>query len=455
MRLLKELIISFWSFYKIPVMAPYPSTGYLDLFRLGGNLAFGLLRRPGNFDLPTTLVPWLQTTLANRDYPDGLMLNILGRKIFLVANRDLSDRILAAVPNQHTYIAGELKQQSMQVLAPAALTISQDDQWQALRPYNERVLATDQPHPYQASFLDQVQTAFQGNITRLEDIRQRMGTAMLGIVFGANQGTQQLVADVRRLSELVENPLQRLVFGRLEARRRDRLYATLKQLWQASQPTQAPSLLAMAHAAHPPEISETVLLQQIPHWMFTFTGSGSTLLGRTLMLITALPQVFRRVQQELAEHCPAGQPQTPDTIAQLTYLEACLLETGRLYPPVILTLHRSPQGDQFQQWHIPAGIDILQVFPLLQHPRDRPLQAIDFQPERWLTVPPEARELPYSNLFLRGARTCPGKDLILFVCKGAIAHLLTHQSLVPLSDRFSRNPWPTTFPDATIQFRSQ
>jgi cytochrome P450 len=437
-------------------MTHFPSIGFLNLLRLGGSLTVGFLRHPGQFNGKAALLTELRQLTVRLDRPEGLILNLFLKKILLICDRDLSDRILAAEPSQQTYVAGKLKQNSMAVLAPEALTVSQDEQWQRLRPYNEKVLATDTQHPYRAAFLAQVQSAFQDKVTNLDDIRQRMGTAMLGIVFGGNrQDSQQLVNDVRKLFELVENPLKRLVLGRFQTRRRQRLYGALRQRWQESQTTQSTSLLAMAHAVHPPDLDETVLLQQIPHWMFTFTGSGSTLLGRTLTLITAQPNVLARVQQELETHCPNGQPQTPDTIAQLTYLEACLLETGRLYPPVMFTLHRAPQGDEWKQWQIPAGIDILQVFPLMQLPSERDLKAGDFQPERWLATSEQDEELPYSNLFLSGARACPGQDLILFVCKGAIAHLLTDQTLKTSISHFSQDPWPLVFPDKDIRFQSQ
>ena len=436
-------------------MTAYPETSFLELLRLGGHLTTSFLRRPQHFDVRASLLTGLQQLAARLNYPPGIVLHLLGKQLLLIIDPDLSDHILAATPSQQTYVAGELKRQSMAVLAPEALTISQDDQWQQLRPYNERVLATHTQHPYQGDFLAQVQAAFQDGVSDLDTIRQAMGIAMLGIVLGESSGSRQLLQDVNKLAELVQNPLQRLVVGRLQTRRRDRLYSTLRQLWHTNQTAHKPSLLAIAQAIHPTEVEENVLLQQIPHWMFTFTGSGSTLLGRTLTLITAQPHILERVQQELSEASPPEQSQTPNTIARLAYLEACLLETGRLYPPVLFTLHQAPQGDRFQDLEIPADIDLLQVFPIMQHPRDRALQSSDFQPERWLSLPLEARELPYSNLFLRGARTCPGKDLILFVCKGAIAHLLTHHIVHTAATSFNQAAWPTLFPDNEIQFQSQ
>src|SRR4051812_7874433 len=38
-----------------------------------------------------------------------------------------------------------------------------------------------------------------------------------------------------------------------------------------------------------PDVPEQQLLEQIPHWMFTFTGSGTDLLVRTVALVTSHP----------------------------------------------------------------------------------------------------------------------------------------------------------------------
>jgi hypothetical protein len=436
-------------------MQTYPSTNVFDFLRLCGGLLGGILRHPRRFNVKALLLTWMQGLVPRYGSQKGVILNFWIKKILLIFERDLSDHILESAPSQQAYVAGKLKQSSMSFLAPEALTISHDRQWQQLRPYTETVLATHGPHPDQGAFLTEVQAAFSGAVTDLEDIRRRMGTAMLGIVFGPGQGSQQLVEDVRVLSGLVESPLKRMVVGRFQGRRRKRLYGALQQLWENRQGVEMPSLLAMAHTMHPPEVDEAVLLQQIPHWMFTFTGSGSLLLGRSLTLITAQPKVLARVLQELEESSPVGQPQTAEAIARLTYLEACVLETGRLYPPVLFTLHNAPQGDTFQQRQIPAGMDILQVFSLMQRASDRPIQAADFQPERWLMDETAASQCPYSNLFLSGARACPGKDLILFVVKGAIAHVLTHQTLRPAITTFSQAAWPGFFPDQDIQFQSQ
>jgi hypothetical protein len=102
-------------------------------------------------------------------------------------------------------------------------------------------------------------------------------------------------------------------------------------------------------------------------------------------------------------------------------------------------------------------VEVVHWFPLLQ--RDDALGAAvhDFRPDRWLgeELDPAAAA---SNLFLRGPRVCPGKDLILFVCKAAIARQVGELGLGgPLNggsraSRLAHDPLPVSFPEGEAQF---
>jgi len=59
----------------------------------------------------------------------------------------------------------------------------------------------------------------------------------------------------------------------------------------------------------------------------------------------------------------------------------------------------------------------------------------------------------YPNLFLSGARRCPGRDLIVFVCKGAAAQLL-HAGLVVGARSLGADPVPFSFPAKSLEFRT-
>ncbi|NEO51100.1 MAG: cytochrome P450, partial [Moorea sp. SIO4A3] len=133
------------------------------------------------------------------------------------------------------------------------------------------------------------------------------------------------------------------------------------------------------------------------------------------------------------------------------YLEACLLETGRLFPPVTRTFHITTAADTFNNTRIPPDMEILHFFPIMQRERSLDPSTDSFVPQRWLDRSDQDNST-YSNLFLRGSRTCPGRDLILFVCKSAIAILLDQQQLTSKTNELSRDPLPAYFPENDIQF---
>jgi cytochrome P450 len=424
----------------------FPGTDATDLCRLAARAAWAVLRRPTSFDAGLVLHDWLkQMTLRHRS--PNVRLNLPTLPMLLVTERELSRHILAACPRRTGYTAGTLKRKGMSFLAPQALTIAEDAAWDRLRPFNERVLCSGRPHDFQRAFLGQVRRGFEASVGSMEQVRESMGRAMLGIVFGDGVAPARLVADIRELFGLVQNPVKRGLRGARGRRRVTALYDSLREAWHGANGAATPSLLTLARGAAGSEDVER-LLQEGPHWMFTFTGSGDDLLSRGLALIGSRPGALARAREEVAS---AGPLDDPASIDSLRYLETCLLESARLFPPVRFTIHRAPAGDATLNPRIPPETEILQVFSLTQRDRASDPTADEFRPERWLEDTPRA-EAAYPNLFLSGARRCPGRDLILFVCKGAAAHLLHEAGLVVRCAELSSDPLPFSFPAKQLRF---
>lgn len=427
-------------------MKTYPESSVLDLVGLVGRLVGGRLRRG---DTRETLVSWVRH-LTERYGSKNITVNLLVRRILLVTDEELSAHILANPPASEQYVAGTLKKKAMAFLAPHALTIAHDEEWQALRGYHEKVLSAGAHHFHEQSFLDQVHQAFAKPVADMAAIRQRMGQVMVAVVFGEGKAPDHLIDDIQEL--FAEVGARTAILGSKKTAKRDQFYQVLRRLWQTATEINAPTLLAMAQRekqALPEQYSTAeMLVQQLPHWMFTFTNSGSDLLGRALAMITARPAILNRVQQEIAQ---AGPLEQAATIHQLRYLEACILETGRLYPPVSQTVHKAAKRDEFHGVEIPAGTELMQFFPI--NNRDTALDALanHFRPDRWLD-PNDAVHQLYPNLFLSGARACPGRSLILFIDKAALALLLQGQPLKVNPTSLSTDPLPFSFPDQSLQF---
>ena len=427
---------------------PLASTGLVDILRLIVRIFLAFLHNPVRPNLGVVLGLWI-TDLARRRQGDGIILNFGIRKFLLVTGRDLSQHIMEQSPSTQTYAGGPTKISAMSFLAPQALTICHDQQWQRLRPLNEQVLSVGGAPVLQQAILDQVHQDFSQPVSSVDDIRVRMGRVMLGVVFGAAPAS--LVQDIEVLFGYVQSPVKRMILGRKQRGRRVRFYATIRRLSEENQGSRGSTLLTKAHALAPGVIAdEEELLQQIPHWMFTFTGSGTALLSRSLAMVGSRPEVGEKVRQEIAA---AGALDEANSISQLIYLEACLLETCRLFPPVTRTFHVAPQGDMFGGICIPAGVEILHYFPISHRDTSVDPRANDFEPDKWLD-PGSDRRSVYPNLFLSGARACPGESLILFVCKAAIAILLGQQRVRLSSSALARDPLPSSFPHGTIRFQT-
>jgi len=264
-----------------------------DLARLAAKLGAGFVRRSSTFDAGSVVCQWAREITKGDDSAD-VAISLLGRQVKLIAHRARSEQVLSSVPDANGYSAGKSKVGAMSFLAPRALTIADGDAWQRLRSFNEQVLGTSDSHPFAQDFLQHVRDAFAKPVSDVGDIRAAMGRAMVGIVLGDKvQADVDPAGDVRALFGVVQNPVRRKLLGFTYRKRRARLYDVLKRRWEESRDGEL-SLIARARAT-PADVDRETLLQQMPHWMFTFTGSGTDLLARTLMLVTSRRQVHRRV----------------------------------------------------------------------------------------------------------------------------------------------------------------
>ena len=429
------------------IATSFPSTGFVDILRLLGRCAWSFVRGPSSFDFGAAFQEWIGG-LARRTGSDNFVLNLYFKKFLLVTGRDLTAHILSQPPDAGGYTEGRTKSLAMSFLAPQALTVTHGEQWRRLRKFNEATLYAREADARLQLVLEGVRNAFPEPVSDVSDIRRGMERSMQAVVFG-RQVPDRLAEDVQELFRYVQHPGRRMLFGWSQAGRRRRFYGALRQLWAESSMRSAPCLIATAKdIAHDGMCSDEEMLQQIPHWMFTFTGSGTDLLTRTLAMVSSRDEVYEKVRAEI------GQPGSANgaiAVMRMGYLESCLLETCRLFPPVSRTFHVAPQGDVFRGVNISAGMEILHCFTANQRDVSVDATANDFRPERWME-PGSVAAAVYPGLFLGGARDCPGKDLILFVCKAAIATLMSHGRIRSQCPALSEHPVPVSFPKAGLRF---
>src|SRR5256885_12515315 len=93
----------------------------------------------------------------------------------------------------------------------------------------------------------------------------------------------------------------------------------------------------------------------MPHWMFAMWETLASNTARALAAILAHPQVEQRVRHELA----GADLTTPDGIASLSYLGACIQDAMRLWPTTPMLVRETLVPDTLGGETIPAGTQVL------------------------------------------------------------------------------------------------
>ena len=387
-----------------------PVAGFVDVLRLGGAMLGELARHRGKASMRRAVRGWSERTsvrLGNADF----VLKVGSKRLLLVGGLELSRCVLAPRPGTDGLVAGNIKQKAMATLAPKALTISDGDDWTRRRAFNEFVLDSGHLHSLAPMIAAAARTAFREPITNVESIRDAMRRTMLAVDFGEGVAPDHIAADLEYLSGLVQNPLRRMLLGPFAGGRRRRLRSAIATMWASAESGPA-SLLKRAREA--PPLGDDEVLEQVPHWMFTFLGSATDLLAHALWLALSHEPTRTALVAEIAS---AGE--SLSSLDGLPLLNGCLLEAAQLYPTTNRTFHHTTQAVTLGATVVPANVEIVHWFPLLQ-----PAQPVapSFRPRRWADGHTTSDE-PFDP-FLGGSRACPGKHLILFVCKVAMAELL-------------------------------
>ncbi|CCM05373.1 uncharacterized protein FIBRA_07589 [Fibroporia radiculosa] len=188
-------------------------------------------------------------------------------------------------------------------------------------------------------------------------------------------------------------------------------------------------------------LSDKDVLAQVPTFLVAGHETTSNSTAWAMFALSQAPEVQHRLREEL-RNVPTETP-TMDELSALPYLDAVVREVLRLYAPVPIALRtavrddvlplQTPWTDIYGQQHdsinVPGGtlIDI----PLLAMNRSKELwgeDAFEFKPERWSSIPANARSIPgvWSNLttFLGGPRSCIGYRFTIIEMKAIIFSLI-------------------------------
>ena len=172
-----------------------------------------------------------------------------------------------------------------------------------------------------------------------------------------------------------------------------------------------------------------------------FAGSETTGISLSALFYHLLknPQRYERLVAEIDEAASKGNFQDAQTVTfneanQITYLDACVKETFRLFPAAGLALERvvPPQGATIAGRFIPGGT-IVGCSGWVIH-REKAVfgdNVDEFVPERWLDASPEQIKVMNQSMiqFGMGSRTCLGKNISLLEIYKLVPSFLRHFDL--------------------------
>jgi hypothetical protein len=159
------------------------------------------------------------------------------------------------------------------------------------------------------------------------------------------------------------------------------------------------------------------------------TDTTVTSLRAVTMYVITNPQVYAKLQAELDAANLSNPIITDNEARELPYLQACIKEGMRVFPPVTgLFSKRVPkEGDVIHGKFIPGGTDIAySAWDFYKDPKIFGADAEVFRPERWLEASPEQlanMQRTIDLVFGYGKYSCLGKPIALLELGKALAEV--------------------------------
>ncbi|PLN81744.1 isotrichodermin C-15 hydroxylase [Aspergillus taichungensis] len=167
----------------------------------------------------------------------------------------------------------------------------------------------------------------------------------------------------------------------------------------------------------------------------TLIGAGShttaSALAAFVFYLTQSPDVYARLAHEIRSAFASQQDITIKATAALPFLQACLLEILRIYPPLAETPPRISPGWVVNGQHIPKGTAITIFQWATTHSPHNFNNPDLFAPQRWLPADDPMYDARYahdnleaSKPFTTGPRDCLGKFLAYAEMRMVVSRLL-------------------------------
>lgn len=176
-------------------------------------------------------------------------------------------------------------------------------------------------------------------------------------------------------------------------------------------------------------------------FMIAGTETTATLLSGLTYLLLRNPEKLRNVVREVRGAFATSAEIGMEGIAALPYMNACIKEALRMYPPVPVGLpHLTPQeGSTICGEYIPAGITVTAPHHAMYFSEKHFKDATSFVPERWTGDERYANDQRAAvQPFSVGSRDCLGKNMAYHEMRLILAKVLYNfdLELCPQSERW-------------------
>lgn len=162
--------------------------------------------------------------------------------------------------------------------------------------------------------------------------------------------------------------------------------------------------------------------------LFIVAGSETTasLLSGLIMWLTRTPHAYKKLTDEVRNNFASVDELTFLRLQELPYMNACIDEALRIFPPIPTGLTRTvPEGgDTVAGEFLPGGTTVSCHGWANTHSPDNFRQPDEFIPERWLDDAYASDKKEASQPFSLGPRGCIGKNLTYLELRLILGNLL-------------------------------
>lgn len=340
-----------------------------------------------------------------------------GRRIAILLDPDDVHRVLNESPEPFSPASME-KRGALNHFQPSGALVSNPEQRQARRPFNEEALeAGNTVHSHAEAMTRAIReevAALRGHLDFTGSIEWKAFSQMWWrivrrITLGDSaRDDEQVTTDLNELR--ARGNVSYLVPKNRTQRKR--FITTLRGYLDRAEPG---SLAEMA--AHTPATGDTVPEQQIPQWMFAF-DAASWAAFRALSLLSVDPNTTSAVRAE-----------AQDSFPDMPLLRAVMLESLRLWPTTPLILRETRETTSWRNGTLKEGTSILIFAPFFHRDDETLSEAHRFAPELWLNNRDDTDWplVPFSG----GDAMCPGRNVVLLTASAVLAEMLREHDYEP------------------------